>query len=617
MKDFLKYTLATITGLLITITTTLFLGVVVLAVAAASSTSSTPASPKDGSVLVIKLSGQIVEHAESNPIAELMGYDVAEQQGLDKIVTAIDKAALCPEVKGIYLEAGIVSADYASLQEIRKALERFRAAGRTKNEGSAKKFIAAYGDEYTQGAYYVCSVADEIWINPQGMIDLHGIAAQPMYLKDLLAKVGVKMTVVKVGKYKSATEQYTESEMSEANREQVTRYINNIWNVVTKDISMTTTADETTLNALADSMVTLCETKTLLDNGLVTRTMYANQVRNAMKSMLGLTEQDEIAQVSCDDMCNYEPIAIKEKTASAYIGSSTASDKIAVYYCEGSIVQNAESGAVMGDAGIVSKKMIDDLEALAKADDVKAVVIRINSGGGDAFASEDIWHAVVELKKTKPVVVSMGGMVASGAYYLSSGASWIVAQPTTLTGSIGIFGVFPDISNLMQEKLGIKYDVVKTNRHADLDFTQKARPFNEEEQRMLQNYINRGYNLFCKRVADGRKLSVERVKEIAEGRVWTGADALNNKLVDQLGGLPEAINKAAAMAKLTKYGTVSYPIPASWAEQLFETVTERGNNLDEQLRTTLGVFYEPMYLVRSLEKTSPVQARCPWIITLR
>ena len=617
MKDFLKYTLATITGLLITCTTLFFLGFVMLAVVAASSASRPAVTVKDGSVLVVKLSGQIVERAEDDPISELLGYDATEQQGLDEIVTAIDKAAQCSEIKGIYLEAGIVSADYASLQEIRKSLERFRAAGRTAKDSSAKKFIAAYGDEYTQGAYYVCSVADEIWINPQGMIDLHGLAAQPTYLKDLLEKVGVKMTVVKVGKYKSATEQYTETQMSEANREQVTRYVNNIWNVVTKDISMSTTADTATLNALADSIVTLCDTKTLKDNGLITRTMYANQVKNAMKSMLGLSEDETVPQVSCSEMCEYELKGTKEKTASAYMGKPSAKDEIAVYYCEGSIVQNEESGALMGDAGIVSKKMVSDLEELAENDDVKAVVIRINSGGGDAFASEDIWHAVVELKKKKPVVVSMGGMAASGAYYLSCGASWIVAQPTTLTGSIGIFGVFPDISGLMQDKLGIKYDVVKTNKHADMDFLQSARPFDAEEQRMLQNYIERGYGLFCKRVSDGRKLPVERVKEIAEGRVWTGSDALNIKLVDQLGGLPEAITKAAAMAKITEYRTVSYPTPASWAEQLFETVTGRGNNLDEQLRTTLGVFYEPLCLVKSLEKQSPVQARCPWIITLR
>ena len=458
----------------------------------------------------------------------------------------------------------------------------------------------AYGDEYTQGAYYVCSAADEVWINPQGMIDLHGIASQPMYLKDLLAKVGVKMTVVKVGKYKSATEQYTETEMSEANREQVTRYISNLWDVVTKDISRTRKTDITTLNQLADSMVTLADTKTLIKYGLVTRTMYANEAKREIKKKLGLDDNDEIPQVTCGEMKNYAP--------------STAKDQIAVYYCEGTIAQSQAAGTLMGDAGIISKDMVRDLDDLAKDDDIKAVVIRINSGGGDAFASEEIWHSVAEVRKKKPVVVSMGGMAASGAYYLSVGASWIVAQPTTLTGSIGIFGVFPDMTGLMQDKLGLHYDVVKTNKHSDFDFAQQARPFNADEQQMLQRYIERGYELFCKRVADGRHMSTDSVKAIAQGHVWTGGDAKRIGLIDQLGGLTDAIKQAARLAKVDDYAVTPLPRPASWTEQLFATISGNGNNLDERMRETLGVFYEPLLMVRTLEKQSPIQARCEWVL---
>lgn len=612
MKEFLKYTLATIVGILITATLMLLVGLVFVVVAVVSSDTSGNVTLKDGSVLVVKLSGQIVEHKESNPFSEFMGYDVAEQQGLDEIVTAIDKAAMCPEIRGIYLEAGMMSADYASLQEIRKALERFRGKA-----GSKEKFIVAYGDEYTQGTYYVCSIADKLWINPQGMVDLHGIAAQPMYLKDLLAKVGVKMTVVKVGKYKSATEQYTETQMSDANREQVTRYVGNLWNVIKADIGRRRGYSPEEMDSIADGMTAMQSTDQLIkDSRLVDEAIYASDVKQAMKKILGIDEDEKVPQVSCQEMCNYDLYSSNKNAPSAYIGKANHQDKIAVYYCSGSIVQNQESGVLMGDAGIVSKNMIADLEKLAEDDDVKAVVIRINSGGGDAFASEDIWHAVTKLKAKKPVVVSMGGMAASGAYYLSCGASWIVAQPMTLTGSIGIFGVFPDMSGLLQDKLGIHYDVVKTNKHADFDLTQSARPFNTEEQQMLQNYINRGYELFCKRVADGRKMSVDNVKNIAEGRVWTGEDALKIHLVDQLGGLPEAINKAAALARTTEYKTISYPMPASWTEQLFETMEGHGNNLDEQLRTTLGVFYEPFCMVKKMEKQSPVQARCPIVMIL-
>ena len=615
MKDFLKYTLATVTGLLLTLFVITVIGVCTLIAAAACSSSQPATSVKDGSVLVVKLSGQITERTDDNAINELLGMGGVESQALSDITEAIDKAAACPEIKGLYIEAGLLQTDYASLQEIRNAVERFKNGGdditahkeggdkviKTQKKGDNKgKFVVAYGDEYTQGAYYVCSAADEVWINPQGMIDLHGIASQPMYLKDLLAKVGVKMTVVKVGKYKSATEQYTETEMSEANREQVTRYISNLWDVVTKDISRTRKTDITTLNQLADSMVTLADTKTLIKYGLVTRTMYANEVKREIKKKLGLDDNNEIPQVTCGEMKNYAP--------------STAEDQIAVYYCEGTIAQSQAAGTLMGDAGIISKDMVRDLDDLAKDDDIKAVVIRINSGGGDAFASEEIWHSVAELRKKKPVVVSMGGMAASGAYYLSAGASWIVAQPTTLTGSIGIFGVFPDMTGLMQDKLGLHYDVVKTNKHSDFDFAQQARPFNADEQQMLQRYIERGYELFCKRVADGRHMSTDNVKAIAQGHVWTGGDAKRIGLIDQLGGLTDAIKQAARLARVDDYAVTPLPRPASWTEQLFATISGNGNNLDERMRETLGVFYEPLLMVRTLEKQSPIQARCEWVL---
>lgn len=628
MKDFLKYTLATVTGLLLTFFVITVIGVCTLIAAAACSSSQPATSVKDGSVLVVKLSGQITERTDDNAINELLGMGGVESQALSDITEAIDKAAACPEIKGLYIEAGLLQTDYASLQEIRNAVERFKNGGdgggddiaaykkgnkngERKDEDGSKnrgeegsknggKFVVAYGDEYTQGAYYVCSAADEVWINPQGMIDLHGIASQPMYLKDLLAKVGVKMTVVKVGKYKSATEQYTETEMSDANREQVTRYISNLWDVVTKDISHTRKTDISTLNQLADSMVTLADTKTLIKYGLVTRTMYANEVKREIKKKLGLDDNDEIPQVTCGEMKDYAP--------------STAKDQIAVYYCEGTIAQSQAAGTLMGDAGIISKDMVRDLDDLAKDDDIKAVVIRINSGGGDAFASEEIWHSVAELRKKKPVVVSMGGMAASGAYYLSAGASWIVAQPTTLTGSIGIFGVFPDMTGLMQDKLGLHYDVVKTNKHSDFDFAQQARPFNADEQQMLQRYIERGYELFCKRVADGRHMSTDSVKAIAQGHVWTGGDAKRIGLIDQLGGLTDAIKQAARLAKVDDYAVTPLPRPASWTDQLFATISGNGNNLDERMRETLGVFYEPLLMVRTLEKQSPIQARCEWVL---
>jgi len=607
MKEFLKYTFATITGIVIFITAMVILATITICGIALVTKDSGAVHPADNSVLVVKLSGDIVEHAEEDVFGALFGEDNAIQQGVDEIVTAIDKASQCDKVKALYLEAGMMNADFASLQEIRNAVERFKA-------GKKGKFVVSYGDEYTQGAYYVCSAADKIWINPQGMVDLHGIAAQPMYLKGLLEKIGVKMTVVKVGKYKSATEQYTESQMSEENREQVTRYVNNIWKVVTADISKGRKISADSINSYADQLATLQDTQWLKEKAkLVDQTMYADEAKTFLKKMLGMDADEMIKQISCKEMCAYD----SDNDNATYLGHSKAFDKIAVYYCEGSIVQNEASGMIMGDAGIVSKKMIADLNKLAENENIKAVVIRINSGGGDAFASEDIWHAVKALKAKKPVVISMGGMAASGAYYLSADASWIVAQPTTLTGSIGIFGCFPDMSGLLQDKLGLKYDNVKTNKHADMDFAQAARPFNAEEQIMLQRYINRGYELFCKRVADGRKIAIDSVKVIAEGRVWTGTDALRIGLVDQLGGMPEAIKKAAALARLEDYSIEQYPVYGDWMEQLLTHATGNGNNLDEELRATLGTFYEPFCIARGIQKQSPVQARCEWVLEVK
>lgn len=594
MKAFIKYTFASALGVIIASFVMITVLVMVLIGMAAASDANTLVL-EDNSVLVVKLKGEITEHMTENAFDELLGGSTTLRQGLDNIVGAIDKAAKCDEIKGIYIEAGMTNTDYASLQEIRKALARFK---------STKKWIVAYADEYTQGAYYVSSIADEICVNPEGMVDIHGIAAQPVYYKDLLAKFGVKVKVVKVGKYKSATEQFTEEKMSEENREQVTRYINGIWKTISEDICKSRNIPDAALQRCADDHTLLRGTAYLKANKLIDKTMYADEVKDGIKKRLGIKKDDEVKHVMC---------SVLNKST---IQNTYSDNKIAIYYCQGSITQIAEGSMLTGEDNIVSTVMTKDLEKLAKDDNIKAIVIRINSGGGDAFASEQIWHSIKELKKVKPVVVSMGGMAASGAYYLSADASWIVAQPTTLTGSIGIFGAFPDMSGLMTEKLGIKFDNVKTNKHSDFNITQTARPFNAEEEEMLQQYINRGYELFCKRVADGRKIPLATVKEIAQGRVWLGNDALKIKLIDELGGMPEAMKKAAALAKIKDYETVCYPTDGDWLEQLTAKVSGHNDNLDEQLHETLGAYYEPFLLVRNLKNQSPIQARSQWKATL-
>ena len=591
MKQFLKYVCATVVGLLITLC---IFTVICFTIIVGVTASSDSTGISEGSVLVVKLNGDIVEHVGEGSVDRMMGV-MPSSQGVDDIVMAIDAAAKEPNIKGIYVESGQMLSDYSALREIRNALLRFK---------TSKKWVVSYGDSYTQGTYYVCSAADKVWMNPEGTLDIHGLAAQPMYVKDLLDKFGVKMTVIKVGTYKSATEQYTESQMSDANREQVTRYIGSLWTTVTTEIGKSRGISVESINKYADNVTMAQPAELLIKQRLIDKTMYANEVKAEIKKLLKQDADKEIKQVSCTEL------ATKTRT----VNDSATEDKIAIYYAEGSIVQSSEAGLLFsGGQSIVSKDMVKDLDKLAKDDNVKAVVIRVNSGGGDSFASEEIWHSVATLKAKKPVVISMSGAAASGAYYFSAPASWIVAQPTTITGSIGIFGVFPDMTRLYKEKLGLTFDNVKTNKHADMSLLQRARPFDAEEEALLQQYINRGYELFCKRVSDGRKMPVAKVKEIAEGRVWIAGDAKNLKLVDEIGGMPEAVKKAAELAKVKKYVATAYPTPPTLLEQLLDKATGNGNNLDEQMKSTLGTLYEPFCIIKSLETQNPIQARCEYI----
>ena len=590
MKDFIKHTLATVVGIFLfgIISCILMLMSIVGMVASSSQTTTID----DNSVLVIKLKGEIVDHSvdDGNPLTTLLGEEVSTQ-GLDNLVEAIKRAKQNDEIKGIYIEAGQISADAATVTALRDALKDFK---------KSKKFIVAYADQYSQGSYYISSVADKVWINPQGMLALHGMGRQSQYMRDFLAKVGIKMQVVKVGQYKSATETYTEDHMSDANREQVTAYITGIWNHMLKGIAESRKLSVDTLNAYADRVMDLESTETLKKNKLIDGTLYTDQVKGEVKKLLKIDDDDDISQVSVTQMLQ------------AKHESESSDNEIAVYFCEGSIVQMPAEGYLMGGGStIVGNKVCKDLEDLAKDDNVKAVVIRINSGGGDAYASEQMWHQIVELKKVKPVVISMGGMAASGGYYMSCGATWIVAEPTTLTGSIGIFGTFPDISNLMTQKLGFKYDEVKTNRNANISFMATAHPFTGEELNLLQGYIDRGYALFRKRVADGRHLKVEDVEKIAQGHVWLGKDAIGIKLVDQLGSLKDAIDMAAKFAKLEDddYYKASYPAKDDWTENLLQKATDGGNYLDAQFREVLGEYYEPFMLMKTIRQQSPVQAR--------
>lgn len=591
MKDFFKYTAATVVGIIVFTIVCVALSVMSI-VGMVASASATQAVEKN-SVLVLKLNGSIDEQGTDNTIGKLTGNYIPST-GLNDILSAIKKAKDEENIKGIYIDAGVLSTDYATLQEIRSALEDFRKSG---------KKIIAYADTYSQGSYYLASVADKIYLNPIGMVDWHGIGAQPVFYKDMLAKFGIKFQVVKVGTFKSATETYTEEHMSDANRLQTKMFLDGTWKQVCYAVSKSRGISVDSLNRYADELLMFQSAESLLKRKVVDGLAYASDMKDIAKAQFGIGKDDDLTRLSVSDMTN-----VKEK--------QTRGEEIAIYYAYGDIVQSEKVSLLGGGSHcIVGSTVCNDLKDLMDDDDVKAVVIRVNSGGGDAFTSEQIWHQVMELKKKKPVVVSMGGYAASGAYYMSAPASWIVAQPTTLTGSIGIFAVFPDMSGLVTQKLGVKFDEVKTNRNSTFG-NLMARPFNEEETAVMQQYVNRGYQLFRKRVADGRRLPVESVEKIAQGRVWLGADAIGLKLVDQLGGLNDAVAKAAKLAKLGEYYTVDYPAPSSWIDQLLAGASDAGS-VDARLRLTLGDLYEPVSLMRNLDKHEALQARIPFAINMK
>ena len=589
MNDFLKYMSATVVGIIVFSVLVTALSIMCLVGMVASESSSKNVS--DNSVLVINLNGTMTERSDED-IMSLINSTEIKCLGLDDVISAIEKAKANDNIKGIYIEAGMFSADsYASLQAVRHKLLEFKKSG---------KWIVAYGDIYTQSTYYLSSVANKVLLNPSGQIDWRGMAAQPMFFKDVMEKFGVKMQLSKVGTYKSAPEMFTADKMSEPNREQITVYINGLWQNICQGVSESRGISIDKLNAYADGLFTFSDPKDYVSAKFVDKLTYTDGIKKEINALLKNEADEDINTITLADMATVK--APKKK-----------GEEIAVYYAYGDIVDEAGSAISQGH-NIVGKDVCKDLQDLMNDDDVKAVVLRVNSGGGSAYASEQIWHYVEMLKQKKPVVVSMGGMAASGGYYISSGANWIVAEPTTLTGSIGIFGMFPDFSGLLTQKLGVKFDEVKTNKFSA--FGTIARPFNEEEMSYLNKYIERGYALFRSRVAQGRKMKVEEVETIAQGRVWLGQDAFKNKLVDELGGLDKAVAKAAQLAKLKEYHTAAYPSKSSLFEQ-FANKLNGDSYIDNHMRMTLGEYYEPFMMIKTINKQNAIQAKVPFVLNIK
>lgn len=593
MKNFLKNTAAAFVGVAIFSIVAGAISLIGLAGMAASMSSTPSAKIKDGSVLVLNLDGTMAERSDSPSPMDYIQGNSGSIAGLTETISAIHKAKTNDKIKGIYIEAGTLDADLPMQEELRNSLADFKKSG---------KWIIAYGENYSTGAYYVSSVADKVYVNPIGSVTWQGMGGQVLFLKNLLAKVGVKVVPFKCGKYKSATETFTEDHMSAPSREQSERYLAKWWESVCKAVAASRGISVDSLNSYADQVLTLADTKTLTRCKLIDGVLYGDQVKDIVKKRLGIDDDDDVPQVTVDDMQTVQ--------------NDDKGDEVAVYYACGEIVDEAPVQSFLQDVQlIVGKDVCEDLQDLADDDDVKAVVLRINSPGGSAYASEQIWHAVEMLKKEKPVVVSMSGTAASGGYYISSGANYIYAEPTTVTGSIGIFGLFMDSSELMTKKLGLSYDDIKTNRNTLIGLP--TAPMTPEQQATMQASINRGYTLFKSRVAQGRHLSMDEVEQRAQGHVFVGSDALGLKLVDALGGLDDATAKAAKLAKLKDYHVVGYPEPEDFLSKLLNDDTASNSYLDAHLRLVLGDFYEPFMMMRSVESMNGLQARLPFKIIMK
>ncbi|RHB30380.1 signal peptide peptidase SppA [Bacteroides nordii] len=592
MKDFFKFTLATVTGIILSSIVLFFIGIMVIFGIVSSSDTETVV--KKNSVMILDLNGILVERTQEsleNVLSMLTG-DNSNVYGLDDILASIKKAKENENIKGIYIQASALGSPYASLQAIRNALTDFKESG---------KFIVAYSDGYTQGLYYLSSVADKVILNPKGMIEWRGIASAPIFYKDLLQKVGIEMQIFKVGTYKSAVEPFIATEMSPANREQVTEFIGSIWGQVVSGVSDSRNISPDSLNAYADRMLMFYPAEESVKCGLADTLIYKNNVRDYLKQLANVDKDDRLPILGLDDMINVKKNVPKDKSG----------DIVAVYYASGEITD--QSGSAASEDGIVGNKVIRDLRKLKDDKDVKAVVLRVNSPGGSAFASEQIWHAVKELKAEKPVIVSMGDYAASGGYYISCVADTIVAEPTTLTGSIGIFGMVPNVKELA-DKVGITYDVVKTNKFAD--FGNLMRPFNNDEKALMQMMITEGYDTFLTRCAEGRHMTKEAIGKIAEGRVWTGETAKKLGLVDELGGIDKALDIAVKKANLNGYTVVSYPEKKDFLSTLLDT--KPTNYVESQLmKSKLGDYYKDFSLLKNLSERSMIQARVPFELNIK
>ncbi len=505
---------------------------------------SSGATLEDNTVYVLKMKGTLVEQGqEDNPFAAMMGempgYTAKEVVGLDDLIHNIRLAKENDKIRGIMLQGGEMEMGFASAKALRDALIDFKESG---------KFLIAYSSNYSQGNYYVACVADSVYLNPTGTVEWNGLAANKMYFKRLLDKIGVEMQVLKVGTFKSAVEPYILTKMSDADRQQTKQYVDGLWKELLQGVSESRHITTENLNGYADMYMGLQPAEMYVEKGLVDRLIYTEETDSLLTRLTGTDDYNKISTSAL---------------ATIPAKPTKSDNKIAVLYAEGQITDTE------GD-GIVGTKMVKEIAKIRKNEDVKAVVLRVNSPGGSADASEQIWHAVQTLReKGLPVVVSMGDYAASGGYYISCGADYIYAEPSTLTGSIGIFGLVPNL-NEVRNKIGLDIDGLKTNSYSDLQVNAMYKGMDDNERAKMQQMVERGYDLFTRRCADGRHTSQDNIKAIGEGRVWLGKDAISIGLVDDIGGLDEAVAKAAELAETSDYELTYYPRKKDFYTQLME-----------------------------------------------
>jgi protease-4 len=583
MKQFFKMMFASTLGALVAIGVLILVSTFVFIGVAASIGSRPAYTPPANTVLKLSLNGSLADNAEDNPFSMLMG-EIGTSLSLKDVLKSIRVAKNEPNIKGIYIKSGAFASGTANIDAIRRALLDFKESG---------KFIVAYADNYMQGGYYLCSVADKVFLNPGGILELSGFSSQTTFYKGILKKAGIEMQIFKVGTYKSYVEPFMLDKLSDENREQLTSYMGGIWGNICEGIAGARNISAADVNRYADEGLSLSAATNAVTYGLVDELNYEIDVNAYVKELAGQTG-DKLKMAGVDKLRNVKE-NIKKK-----------SNKIAVLYAEGEIMQEAAS-SIYSSTTSITESMATELNKLFTDDDVKAVVLRVNSPGGSAFISDQIWREVERMKEAKPIVVSMGNVAASGGYYISCAASRIIAEKNTVTGSIGIFGMFPDASGLYK-MLDVTTDVVKTNHFGDLG--DLSRPMRDDEKALIQSYIELGYDLFLSRCAEGRGMTKEAIDRIGQGRVWTGEQALERGLVDELGGLDRAIEVAAELSGVPEY----YVTYVSGSKDFFTDLLEK--QLDglrlSIVKNMLGEEFEQVKKLHDIRSNTGILARLPY-----